>query len=202
MNEEFNDINENIKNSTTDAFIKSDSELAGEASISNHDLYTYIGPKNLDYYARIFKIHQGSDNFVSWNWCSFFFTPFWLLYRKMYLWFLVFMIAESIIDTFSFMFPFLGFLLKIALMVIFGLFGNSIYLNSAKYRIRKINNTFQSYKHKNLVLESTGGTNFIAPLILFAILAVFTLTIGVTAGALLSNPLNNLLSGYNITIGQ
>lgn len=202
MNEEFNDINENVKNSTTDAFVHSDTEHSDKTSVPNHDLYTYIGPKNLDYYAKTFKTHKDSDNFASWNWCSFLFTPFWLLYRKMYIWFVVFIIAESVIDTFSFIFPLLGSILRIVLMVVFGIFGNSMYLNSAKYRIRKINNTLQSYKHKDLVLNATGGTNLVAPLILFSMMAILVLTIGVTAGSLLSAPLNGFLSGYNITIGQ
>ncbi|MGL4848300.1 MAG: DUF2628 domain-containing protein [Clostridium sp.] len=199
MNEDLNAFDEKRKNveDTIINPINNDSE----ASVPNHDLYSYIGYKNLDYYHSVFNKHKESDNFVSWNWCSFLFTPFWLLYRKLYIWFLIFFIAEFVLDSFSFMFPFIGSILRIGLMVLFGLFGNSMYLNSAKHRIRKINNSLQSYKHKDEILKATGGTNLVAPLILFGIIALFVLTIGFTVSSLFSGALSGILSQYNISIG-
>lgn len=52
--------------------------------IPAEDLVTYVGPNSAYYLPRFYKMSRNSTH-VSWNWVAFFFTPYWLLYRKNYL---------------------------------------------------------------------------------------------------------------------
>jgi ribosomal protein L40E len=52
--------------------------------VAADDLVTFIGPNSSYYIPRFHKMsHSGTQ--TSWNWVAFFFTPYWLLYRKNYL---------------------------------------------------------------------------------------------------------------------
>lgn len=42
-----------------------------------------VGPK-AEYYLPAFARMHSTGRIESWNWCAFLFTPFWLIYRKMY----------------------------------------------------------------------------------------------------------------------
>jgi len=55
------------------------SQAAGDDLLS-----VYLGPKNADYYLRLFADFERTGRKVSWNWPAFFIASFWLLYRKMW----------------------------------------------------------------------------------------------------------------------
>ena len=61
-------------------------------SISSGDdlMATFVGPKNAHYYEQVFAKFERGGGSLSWNWPSFFVTWFWLLYRKMYMWWLLY----------------------------------------------------------------------------------------------------------------
>lgn len=60
-------------------------------------LATYVGPKNTPYYARHFGRFESMGSAVSWNWPAFFVTGPWLLYRKMWLYALSYLILLPIV---------------------------------------------------------------------------------------------------------
>ena len=52
--------------------------------IDKNDLVKFI-LKNTDYYISKFEELKITGSKISWNWSAFFFTGYWMLYRKMYI---------------------------------------------------------------------------------------------------------------------
>lgn len=97
----------------------------GERRSLPQDLAAYVGFKAEFYMPSFQKFHETEDRFAAtWNWPAFFFSFWWLLYRKMYLWagvcFALVMLAS-----------FGGLLFMIAC----GLLGNWLYYRHAKGQI-------------------------------------------------------------------
>lgn len=66
--------------------------------VSAEDLVTFIGPNSAYYLPRAVRMER-SGSHASWNWAAFLFTPYWLLYRKNYLWGCI-ALAFDVIQTF------------------------------------------------------------------------------------------------------
>jgi len=92
----------------------------GAASNALDDAAAFIGP-NADYYIPKFQEMDAKNSIISWNWAAFFGQVFWMLYRKMYLYAVVILIAEFILSSFLFGIP------ALVSAVLFGLFGNWLY---------------------------------------------------------------------------
>lgn len=164
--------------------------------ITEKDLFAFIGPKNLDYYAKVFRKHSTTENFASWNWASFLFTPFWTLYRKLYVWFVVYIIVMGIVESITFMSPILGCILMIVLHALYGVFGNCMYLYNCRGNINKVNSSLSDYSDKKSVLAANGGTSVVAPFVYFLISLLFSFVIVGIIGAIASAGLNALLSPF------
>ena len=89
---------------------------------------------NTEYYIPKFTVLKNSSNKANWNWCAFLFTPFWLIYRKLYAYGFP-LLAVSMIAT-RFLPAFLSVLTSAASMV-FGILGNSIYLDFLEKKQRR-----------------------------------------------------------------
>jgi hypothetical protein len=48
------------------------------------NLATFVG-KNEEYYLRKWELFEHSNEKISWNWAAFFFSSYWMMYRKMYI---------------------------------------------------------------------------------------------------------------------
>lgn len=60
--------------------------LRGEImSMDKNELYERLIGTNVFYYMDKFEYMELYDTKTSWNWAAFFFGPFWMVYRKMYL---------------------------------------------------------------------------------------------------------------------
>lgn len=141
--------------------------------ITEDNLFKFIGAKNLDYYAKVFRRNKEKDNFVSWNWAAFLFAPFWLAYRKMYGWLAIFLVADTIAEGIGTMSVVVGILLKIAIIVIVGIFGNCIYLSHCKKKINSINSELEDYENKDEVTKANGGTSGLSVVIFFLAIIIF-----------------------------
>ena len=95
--------------------------MKDRVSFKNHVEYfrRFVGVGD-DYYLKKFKQFDRGDSVAGWNWAALIFGPLWLLYRKMYSFYLLYLIFLFIPYT---TFP-LFFLMPI--------FGNFIYYSHVK----------------------------------------------------------------------
>ncbi len=94
-------------------------------TITDVEYATFIGT-NSDKYLAMFKKFSvlGKDNFAAtWHWPAFFFGPFWMLYRKLYLWAIAALVASCI--------PWLNLLFLVG----WGIVGYYLYYKHAKKKI-------------------------------------------------------------------
>jgi hypothetical protein len=132
------------------------------------DLHNYIkdekedinSPRSeTDYYLKVFKAHENDKWFLSWNWSAFFVPFYWLAYRKMLLpatiYFLIYFITTSIFPMetlYSAVYISKAnvlpiekilvwmYLIEIPMRFFVAIFGNSIYLNDLRRRIKTNSN--------------------------------------------------------------
>jgi hypothetical protein len=149
-------------------------------------LAAYVGPKNADYYARVFERFENGGSIISWNWAAFLVTSFWLLYRKMWLnaflyWIIlpivltvlsVSIAAQSPATTADGVYYFLYLPIAFLLMP---MFANWIYYRHAQSKVDKV--SFVTAKEQRAPeLVRIGGTAnvvlVIAPLLLVVVLGI------------------------------
>ena len=80
--------------------------------------------KNQLYYMEKFRVIESTGSKVSWNWCSFLISGYWMFYRKMYIQAILYIVANFVLG----LIPFIGWIGNIALWICAGLFGNYFYL--------------------------------------------------------------------------
>ncbi|MBD8048147.1 MAG: DUF2628 domain-containing protein [Clostridium argentinense] len=140
-------------------------------NISKEEIATFIGKKNNSYYLDKWVNLKFTNKYASWNWCAFFMSSYWLLYRKMYLWGFVtivvnfvsiggIVIGETIIPP-------------LVLSTLLGIFGNSIYYNHAKEKIYKVKEKNLSEEEKLKLIKKRGGINLAIPLLIFILTLLF-----------------------------
>ena len=114
-----------------------------EAILSLAEGWSTANPPSQDqldrsYYKKAFEsIKQGK---IKWNWAAAVFGPFWFLYHKMYLYFLI----AAII-------PYSG-IIYLLIIVTLGLAGNNIILNDIKLKVKKNYHIWKNYKGKSMVI--------------------------------------------------
>lgn len=99
-----------------------------------------IGEKNTDFYLIRFDRFYSGGSLVSWNWPAFFVSFYWLLYRKMWVWALVYFLAsfailsvDGIINSnLTQAAPFGGFIYLVVLYIIFPMYANYAYYRHIK----------------------------------------------------------------------
>lgn len=108
----------------------------------------FVG-KNADYYKsqfRKFNVHGVETFVITWNWAACLCNFWWMLYRKLYLWALVWFLLTLI--------PFFGFAFWIAA----GISGNYFYYRHAVSKIRDAKSV-QPSNQLPAVLSELGGVN-------------------------------------------
>lgn len=119
-----------------------------DSRIDDKDFAAYIG-KNTDKYLPKFKQFnvEGIDNFsATWNWSAFLAGPLWMLYRKLYLYFIIFFVITCI--------PYFGILTWIAA----GIIANYIYYKQAKAKILEVKSSHSAVNIPE-TLARIGGVN-------------------------------------------
>ena len=119
----------------------------------NENIYATLVEKNTDYFLPAFAQIEQTGSKIKWNWCSFLFAFYWLLYRKMYIYALAF-IGISVLVNFI---PFVGAAGTIALMVCTGLFGTYIYKTDLDKRVAAINSLQEPQRSEKI--RKSSGTN-------------------------------------------
>ncbi len=148
------------------------------------DLAIAVGGNTMYYLPRFRKIRDGRS--IQWNWAAFFFTPYWLLYRKQY-------VAGALITLFHLLYFALNyavfymsgakdfiylddafmksydagflpilFLLAVAMVMVrflFGLFANHLYLRTCQTRVKKAKES-SAFDYR-AALKSLGGVSFV-----------------------------------------
>jgi len=132
--------------------------------VLEEDFVAYIG-KNANKYISKFKKFNisGIDNFAAtWHWPAFFVGPLWMLYRKLYLYFIIFSLISLI--------PFFGIISWIVAAII----ANYIYYKQAKTKILAVKSS-PSVVDIPTTLSQIGGVNswvWVVGIIIFILFVV------------------------------
>ena len=141
-----------------------------------------MGPEKAAYYVPKFQQIQATGQKTSWNWCSFLFGPYWLVYRKMYLLAVLLLVIPMVVtgtlegigyalfEDGSFVLNSLASLIGIAIAVLMGLFGNYIYKVHADKKINELLSQGNS-----IGISAAGGTNVVGVVVM--VLVVFFLVV-------------------------
>lgn len=124
-----------------------------QAGSFDPELELLVG-KNADYYVPKFIVMKTQNRKASWNWCSFLFTPYWMIYRKMYGYGIAFLGGVFFVNIIKSWF--LSFLLFI-LDIIFGILGNNIYMKYLEQKAEQMRTLTGQYK--TYFAAKNGGTN-------------------------------------------
>jgi hypothetical protein len=144
-----------------------------EIEVTEEEFAQFIGKKPKKYLPKFkkFKI-DGRDKFVvTWNWSAFFFIYIWLAFRKMYSWTAISLLFYwvgfwSLIPIihpegkqvwYPILYLLSALIVRIALMIAFGIAGNYLYYKRAKRKITK-------WKGSDMTkpLPKLGGVSFVA----------------------------------------
>lgn len=128
--------------------------------------------KNIDYYINKFSKMQMSGSSISWNWCAFLFSSYWLIYRKMYKEFAVVAVLEVILIPIVGSFISMVNSLAIVVNILVGLYGNNLYMKHIDRLIdnEPVNEVIGLDEYRN----KTGGTTYFVWIYLGAV-AVFNM---------------------------
>lgn len=118
-----------------------------------NDICRLIG-KNSDYYVRKFQEMKSQDKQISWNWAAFLVPVLWLLSRKMLL---IAVLVDVILQIFLAVDGALGLIMTLAAAVVFGVFGNYIYMNYVDKKAEEAKNMAEPSKTE--FIEKKGGTS-------------------------------------------
>lgn len=147
------------------------------------------GKKNNQEKADVYekKFRKLDEGRLSWNWCAFLVTPCWLLYRKLYKWFFIYMgigvvisgifgalgssTANSLVEQSSISpIEIIELIISIILCVVVGLFGDKIYKAKLENLIHNGYTTEQD-------ISKYGGTNTAAVLIYIGVCALAVIAV-------------------------
>ncbi|WP_456434326.1 DUF2628 domain-containing protein [Thermosulfuriphilus sp.] len=136
--------------------------VAGERTSSepiDENLFrAYIGPR-ADYYLaqfRKFFLIPGGQFTVTWHWPAFAFGFWWFLYRKMYLWALVFFFLSNILGSLIFFHGPIGILI---VHIGYGVLANYLYFRHVRTKVAEAAMNIPDREKLIAYLARTGGTN-------------------------------------------
>ena len=132
---------------------------AKDTTVTDQDLITLAG-KNAGYYLARFRDMKALNKKAAWNWPAFLFTPYWLIYRRMYLYGAIALVLPYII-----MMTQSGFLMLLlwAGYIAMGFFGNYIYLTHLE-KIGKYANGLEE-PQRSRYMAANSGVNTVATVI-------------------------------------
>ena len=144
-------------------------------SEEEQDLARFIGSNNTEYYLTRFRRIQSGGS-TSWHWPAFFVTSFWLLYRKMWLVALGYILGLPILVGMLsailalFMDPvsativaYLGY--GVVALLVLPIFANSLYMRRAETKIAAIDAKGLDDASRSMAIASKGGTSMWAPML-------------------------------------
>ena len=155
------------------------------------DLRAALIGKKTEHYMPIFEeldrvAELGKGKGTHWNWCAFFFAPYWFAYRKMYGWsaftmfapaaagFLIGIIISIVGDIPESAYELVGRAIGLCFGIFFGIYGNSMY----KKRIDKLAAEAPRYPaQREEYIRKKGGVSVVAMILAIIIYVAFILLI-------------------------
>lgn len=136
-------------------------------TITDEDYIAFIGKNYFKYIPRFKKFSiSGLDIFrPTWHWPAFFFGPFWMFYRKLYLWGLFALILLII--------PYINFIAWIA----WGFTGYYIYYKHANKKITDIKRVLSSSSNLPQAVSDIGGVHIWLLIVGYVLIAISLLSI-------------------------
>lgn len=154
------------------------------SGVSEEELSWFIG-KNADVYLQKWRRNS------RWNWPAFLFDAYWLMYRKMYLYCVFYLIIwfvwsnVIVASVFSEWNPIESpGLLPLVLVIccipkpVLGIFANKLYLHQAKRKITAIVQDPNKQESRETVITTAGGTNLVLPIAVLTIPYLLALLAG------------------------
>lgn len=135
-------------------------------NFENQDMINFIQGSSETYMRRFEKMKEKNKPY-SWNWPAFLFGGYWLIYRKMY----ALGIGVSIISILLNEFTKTSFPTWI-ISVIFGVFGNYLYLNYCNKKLATIVTLEAAEKQSQLLKQ--GGTSLKALILVIALIFIIS----------------------------
>lgn len=120
-----------------------------------------IGPAGLAFYLKSFGLHNRgkiAKREPEWNWPAFFITGPWLLYRKLYAHFFIYVFVASLVNVFSALAgDIINFLCVAMVSVAYAAYANRLYKNSIDKKIEASAN--KAGDDRLAYLKKVGGVN-------------------------------------------
>jgi hypothetical protein len=151
-------------------------QSGGAHPVSEEDIALFAG-KSIDHYVKGWKTLRASKLNIWGNHTAGFLGVFWLLYRKMYLWAFFF---AGIFIAWGWFSGVVGLPLSVGdvpLIILSAFFADRIYLSRAEKRIMAIKTQYSSRQDQRERIASAGGTNLLAAIIPFGMIAIGSLVI-------------------------
>lgn len=120
------------------------------------DLQLLIGTKS-EYYIPKFQELKSQNKSTSWNWVAFLFTPYWMIYRKMYGYGAAVLAGAFVISLIGSVFL---SILTLGGYIVFGILGNNIYMRFLENKSDQTRNMTEPYKSQFIAKNS--GVNTMA----------------------------------------
>lgn len=132
--------------------------------IPDRELNAFV-QANADKYRLKWRLLEGTCSMLSWNWAAFFFGVIWLLYRKMWLFGIVFLVVAAI--------PVVNWILIPGALVM-GLFGNEMYRRHTLRKYLESVTLYGTSEAERLVyLRAKGGVSVVAALVAGVVALVY-----------------------------
>lgn len=128
-----------------------------------------LGYKKREYYVQIFEKfeREGPGLKISWNWAAFLFTGVWALYRKMYGWFLAWLVFTMLMSIFSTIkspaLALTGLAITLVAASLFGAYANSLYHVKIKSKLVMLSESSAILQDKSSLSKS--GVNSWVPVV-------------------------------------
>ena len=136
----------------------------------------FVGPRADYYLTRWDRLTERSSRALGFNFPAFFLSVFWLLYRRMYLWFWVAvatLVASLVIEDIALAaagvqeLPLLDRLIGIGVSAVFGTFGTYWYYLHAQRKIQRLS---QDTVPELAAVARAGGTSWLTPVIALTVI--------------------------------
>jgi len=130
--------------------------------VNEEELNLFAGNKD-NYYLKKWKNMEESGEIIDWNWGAFFFQTMWMGYRKMYLYAAVLIGLLVYIDVvlIASLHPLTQLGVDIFIGILFGIFGNRLYLKHAMKKISVIKSDQPDPEIQKIEIAKAGGTSWI-----------------------------------------
>jgi len=140
---------------------------------------TFFG-KSAAYYEKIYKRMLEGRSFI-FNPYAFFFSIFWMAYRKMYVELIVFILAIALLNNFAlFIMGVYTYKATTATAVLFaGLYANVFYMKKAQRTVKRATESYINTEQRLDFLEQEGGVSYIGPVVVACVLGI--ILFGITA---------------------